>query len=228
MDNRYIKNLNALTEEDIIKLNKSHVCVVGCGGLGGYILEFMSRIGIEKITAVDGDVFDESNLNRQLLSNSENLGLYKVTEAQKRINLVNPNVNFIGIKNEITEENINMLLPKDVTCIVDAVDNVKTRFLLEEFAWKNNIPLIHGAIGGWYGQVSTIMPGDKTITKIYQSKEEPNKEVKSMGNLPHAASLIASFEVNEVVKLLTNKGDLLTNKLLYIDLKSNSYNTFEI
>jgi len=228
MDNRYIKNLNALTEEDIIKLNKSHVCVVGCGGLGGYILEFMSRIGIEKITAVDGDVFDESNLNRQLLSNSENLGLYKVTEAQKRINLVNPNVNFIGIKNEITEENINMLLPKDVNCIVDAVDNVKTRFLLEEFAWKNNIPLIHGAIGGWYGQVSTIMPGDKTITKIYQSKEEPNKEVKSMGNLPHAASLIASFEVNEVVKLLTNKGDLLTNKLLYIDLKSNSYNTFEI
>ena len=228
MDNRYIKNLNALTEEDIIKLNKSHVCVVGCGGLGGYILEFMSRIGIEKITAVDGDVFDESNLNRQLLSNSENLGLYKVTEAQKRINLVNPNINFIGIKNEITEENINMLLPKDVNCIVDAVDNVKTRFLLEEFAWKNNIPLIHGAIGGWYGQVSTIMPGDKTITKIYQSKEEPNKEVKSMGNLPHAASLIASFEVNEVVKLLTNKGDLLTNKLLYIDLKSNSYNTFEI
>ena len=228
MDNRYIKNLNALTEEDIIKLNKSHVCVVGCGGLGGYILEFMSRIGIEKITAVDGDVFDESNLNRQLLSNSENLGLYKVTEAQKRINLVNPNVNFIGIKNEITEENINTLLPKDVNCIVDAVDNVKTRFLLEEFAWKNNIPLIHGAIGGWYGQVSTIMPGDKTITKIYQSKEEPNKEVKSMGNLPHAASLIASFEVNEVVKLLTNKGDLLTNKLLYIDLKSNSYNTFEI
>ena len=228
MDNRYIKNLNALTEEDIIKLNKSHVCVVGCGGLGGYILEFMSRIGIEKITAVDGDVFDESNLNRQLLSNSENLGLYKVAEAQKRINLVNPNINFIGIKNEITEENINMLLPKDVNCIVDAVDNVKTRFLLEEFAWKNNIPLIHGAIGGWYGQVSTIMPGDKTITKIYQSKEEPNKEVKSMGNLPHAASLIASFEVNEVVKLLTNKGDLLTNKLLYIDLKSNSYNTFEI
>ncbi|MFO7886904.1 MAG: HesA/MoeB/ThiF family protein [Eubacteriales bacterium] len=228
MDNRYIKNLNALSEEDIVKLNKSHVCVVGCGGLGGYILEFISRIGVEKITALDGDVFDESNLNRQLLSTSENLGLWKVVEAQKRVKLINPNVDFTAIKNRITEKNINKLLPKNANCIIDAVDNVKTRFLLEEFADKNNIPLVHGAIGGWYGQVSVIMPGDKTISKIYQNKEEPNKEVQSMGNLPHIASLIASFEVNEVVKLLTDKGDLLTNKLLYIDLKSNSYDTFEL
>jgi len=229
MDKRYVKNLNALSVEDVEKLNNSQVCVVGCGGLGGNILEYISRIGIEKITAVDGDVFDESNLNRQLLSNSENLGLWKVNEAKKRINLINPKVDFTGIKETITEDNMDKLLPKNVDCIIDAVDNIKTRFLLEDFAEKNKIPLIHGAIGGWYGQISLIMPGDKTISKIYQDKHsEPGKGEEPMGNLPHIASLIASLEVNELIKLLTNKGELMRNKMLYVDLKTNSYNIFEI
>lgn len=229
MDKRYSKNLNALSVEDVEKLNNSHVCVVGCGGLGGNILEYISRIGIEKITAVDGDIFDETNLNRQLLSTTENLGLWKVNEARRRLKLINPKVDFVGIKNKITEENIDSLLPKNVDCIIDAVDNIKTRFLLEEFAEKNEIPLIHGAIGGWYGQISVIMPGDKTISKIYQSKEDDEDSKKEpMGNLPHIASLIASLEVNELIKLLTGKGDLLRNEMLYIDLKSNSYNKFEL
>lgn len=229
MDKRYSKNLNALSAEDVEKLNNSHVCVVGCGGLGGNILEYISRIGIEKITAVDGDIFDETNLNRQLLSTTENLGLWKVNEARKRLKLINPRVDFAGIKNKITEENIYNLLPKNVDCIIDAVDNIKTRFLLEEFAEKNEIPLIHGAIGGWYGQISVVMPGDKTISKIYQSKEDDEDSKKEpMGNLPHIASLIASLEVNELIKLLTGKGDLLRNEMLYIDLKSNSYNKFEL
>ncbi|MBG0764163.1 MAG: HesA/MoeB/ThiF family protein [Tissierellales bacterium] len=229
MDKRYSKNLNALSVEDVEKLNNSHVCVVGCGGLGGNILEYISRIGIEKITAVDGDIFDETNLNRQLLSTTENLGLWKVNEARRRLKLINPKVDFAGIKNKITEENIDNLLPKNVDCIIDAVDNIKTRFLLEEFAEKNKIPLIHGAIGGWYGQISVIMPGDKTISKIYQSKEDDEDSKKEpMGNLPHIASLIASLEVNELIKLLTGKGDLLRNEMLYIDLKSNSYNKFEL
>jgi molybdopterin/thiamine biosynthesis adenylyltransferase len=229
MDKRYSKNLNALSVKDVKKLNNSHVCVVGCGGLGGNILEFISRIGIEKITAVDGDIFDETNLNRQLLSTTENLGLWKVNEARKRLKLINPKVDFTGIKNKITEENIDHLLPKNVDCIIDAVDNIKTRFLLEDFAEKNEIPLIHGAIGGWYGQISVVMPGDKTISKIYQSKEDDeNPKKEPMGNLPHIASLIASLEVNELIKLLTGKGDLLRNEMLYIDLKSNSYNKFEL
>src|SRR6056297_2389342 len=229
MDKRYFKNLNALSVEDVEKLNNSHVCVVGCGGLGGNILESISRIGIEKITAVDGDIFDESNLNRQLLSNSENLGLSKVIEAGKRINLINPNVDFTEIKENITKDNIHKLLPKNVNCIVDAVDNIKTRFLLEEFAENNKIPLVHGAIGGWYGQVSLIMPGDKTISKIYQDEDSLSGENdEPMGNLPYIASLIASLEVNELIKLLTDKGDLLRKKMLYIDLKTNSYNIFEI
>jgi len=228
LEKRYIKNLNALSESDVVKLNKSHVCLIGCGGLGGNILESISRIGIEKITAVDGDIFDESNLNRQLLSNSENLGLSKVIEAKHRVELINPNVDFTGLKNIITKKNIDNIIPKNVDCIIDAVDNVKTRFLLEEFAEKNEIPLIHGAIGGWYGQVSLVMPGDKTISKIYQEKSDEITPEEPMGNLPFLASLVASIEVSELIKLLTDKGDLLRNKMLYIDLKENTYNIFEL
>jgi len=228
LEKRYIKNINALSEEDIVKLNKSHICIIGCGGLGGNIIENTSRIGIEKITAVDGDVFEESNLNRQLLSTSENIGLWKVDEAKKRIKLINPNVDFSGIKKIITKENIDEVIPKNIDCLIDAVDNIKTRFLLEEFAENNEIPLIHGAIGGWYGQVSVVMPGDKTISKIYQESFDDKKNEEPMGNLPFLASLVASIEVSELIKMMTGKGSLLTNKMLYIDLKENSYNMFEL
>jgi molybdopterin/thiamine biosynthesis adenylyltransferase len=228
LEKRYLKNINALSEEDVVKLNKSHICIIGCGGLGGNIIESTSRIGIEKITAVDGDIFEESNLNRQLLSHSENIGLWKVDEAKKRIKLINPNVEFRGIKKIITKENIDEIIPKNIDCLIDAVDNIKTRFLLEEFAENNNIPLIHGAIGGWYGQVSVVMPGDKTISKIYQENFDDRKNEEPMGNLPFLASLIASIEVSELIKMITSKGNLLTNKMLYIDLKENSYNIFEL
>jgi len=220
--------MSALSENDMIKLNKSHICIIGCGGLGGNIIESTSRIGIEKITVIDGDVFEKSNLNRQLLSTSENIGSWKVNEANKRVKLINPNVDFSGIKKIITKENIDEVIPQNIDYLIDAVDNIKTRFLLEEFAENNEIPLIHGAIGGWYGQVSVVMPGDKTISKIYQESFDDEKDEEPMGNLAFLASLVASIEVSELIKMMTGKGSLLTNKMLYIDLKENSYNMFEL
>ena len=157
MEKRYLRNMKALSEEDMKKLYNSKVCVVGCGGLGGYIIEMLARIGVGHITAIDGDVFDETNLNRQLLSNTENIGFNKAEEAKKRMKLVNPHVTINAIITMLDESNaVDLLKGHDV--VVDALDNIKSRKLIQKYSSKLNIPMVHGAIAGFYGQVTTIYP----------------------------------------------------------------------
>lgn len=218
---RYIKNMKMLSKEENEKLAEFKVCVVGCGGLGGYIIEFLGRLGIGHITAVDGDFFDETNLNRQILSEVETIGKSKALTAQKRMKQVNPLIEVTPITERISEKNANEVL-KGHDLIIDAVDRINTRFLLQETASKLSIPLIHGAIAGWYGQVSTILPGDNTLDKIYPSKDGSGLE-SELGNPSFTPALVASIEVSEALKVLLDKGELLRNKLLYIDLLEHDY-----
>ncbi|HOJ78041.1 MAG TPA: HesA/MoeB/ThiF family protein [Bacillota bacterium] len=221
MERRYLKNMKMLSEDDILKLKGSKVSVVGCGGLGGYVIEMLARIGVGKITAIDGDVFDETNLNRQLFSHTDNLGKSKAESAKTRINLVNPLVEIEAFQEKITSENGNTLL-KNHHVIVDAVDNIATRLLLQQIAAELNIPLVHGAIAGWYGQVTTIFPEDQTLNQLYPKKI--NKGIESeLGNPSFTPALVAAIEVAETVKILLQKKDLLRRKVLKIDLLSQEY-----
>lgn len=223
---RYERNMKMLSKEENSKLKSFKVCVIGCGGLGGYIIEMLGRLGIGHITAVDGDVFDESNLNRQLLSNCNNLGKSKAMEAKERMKLVNPEIEVQTITDRITEENILSVF-SDQDVIIDAVDNIKTRFLIKDAAGKLNKPMVHGAIAGWYGQVSTIFPGEKTLEKIYPRKVEKGIE-KELGNPSFTPALVASIEVSEVLKILLGRGELLRNKVLRIDLYDQVYMTLDM
>ncbi|MDW8801390.1 HesA/MoeB/ThiF family protein [Clostridium sp. A1-XYC3] len=223
---RYERNMKMLSKEENSKLKSFKVCVIGCGGLGGYIIEMLGRLGIGRITAVDGDVFDESNLNRQLLSNCNNLGKRKAMEAKERMKLVNPEIEVQTITDRITEENILSVF-SDQDVIIDAVDNIKTRFLIKDAAGKLNKPMVHGAIAGWYGQVSTIFPGEKTLEKIYPRKVEKGIE-KELGNPSFTPALVASIEVSEVLKILLGRGELLRNKVLRIDLYDQVYMTLDM
>ncbi|SHJ63386.1 HesA/MoeB/ThiF family protein [Paramaledivibacter caminithermalis] len=223
---RYIRNMNMLSKEENEKLKDFKVCVVGCGGLGGYIIEMLGRLGIGHITAVDGDVFDETNLNRQVLSDVENLGKSKAMIAQRRMKLVNPLIEIVPIDNRITEENAEKILCGH-HLIIDAIDNIYIRFLLQDTASKLNIPMIHGAIAGWYGQVATIFPGDKTLEKIYPQKDVKGLE-NEIGNPSFTPALIASIQVSEALKILLNKGEILRHKLLYIDLLEHNYMIMEL
>lgn len=225
---RYIKNMEALSVEEIKILNNSKVCVVGCGGLGGYIIEMLARIGVEYITAIDGDVFDETNLNRQLVSHTKNMGKSKSLEAKKRIELVNPHTYVEAIDMMIDESNSTSLL-KDHDVIIDALDNIKTRILIQSTSSKLNIPMVHGAIGGFYGQVTTIFPNDNTLDFLYPKDSRGEKGIeKKLGNPSFVPPLIASIEVAEVIKILINRGDLLRKKILLIDLLNNSYDIIHI
>lgn len=219
---RYLRNMLALSAEDVEKLHTKKVCIIGSGGLGGYILENLARIGILHITIVDFDVFEASNLNRQLLSTESVMGIPKTEVAVRRVNTVNSQVKITGLQMKFDETNGEDIL-KGHDIVMDALDSISTRLLLAEICRKLNIPLVHGSIGGWYGQVACVFPGDKTLEKIYNTATEDRGIEKNLGNLPFTAAMIASLQCAECIKILTGKGDVLRNSVLHADLLHNEF-----
>lgn len=226
MEKRYQRNMKLMTQDEITALKEKRVCVVGCGGLGGYIVEMLSRLGVGKITAVDGDVFDETNLNRQLLSEEALIGFSKAEAAKSRIQKVNSEVEVFTKTVFLSEDNAEALIAgHDV--VVDALDNISTRRILEKACSVCEIPLIHGAIAGWYGQVTTIMPGSGVFSKLYPETAEKGIETE-LGNPAFTPALVASIQVSEALKLLIEKGEPLVGRLLTLNLLDHEYQIFEL
>lgn len=226
MERRYLRNENMLSREENLSLRGKKVVVVGCGGLGGHIIEQLARLGIGLITAIDGDVFDETNLNRQLLSGMDNLGSPKAYAARDHVKKINPDVKVNGIYDFIDETNAGIYMSgHDVIC--DALDNMTSRLLLQKYANKLEIPMVYGAIAGWYGQVTTIFPGDNILGSIYQGGGNKGIE-QELGNPSFTPALVASIQVSEVLKILTGKGELLRNRFLMINTLDQEYEIFTI
>ncbi len=223
---RYLRNMNMLSSEENASLSKFKVCVVGCGGLGGYIIEMLARLGIGHLTVVDGDVFDETNLNRQFLSDMDSIGKPKALVARDRINKINPLVKVEAINGMLTEENCSEIL-KGHDVIVDALDSINTRLVVQRYSEELNIPLVHGAIAGWFGQVTTIFPGDRTLDILYKVKDNKGLE-EELGNPSFTPALIASIEVSEVLKILINRGELLRKRLLIINTFNQEYEVINL
>ncbi len=221
---RYLKNMNLLNAEENLRLRDFKVCVVGCGGLGGYIIEFLGRLGIGTITCIDGDVFEASNLNRQLLSDETLLGQSKSQAAVSRMAKVNSDVKILSQPFFLTEENADALIAGH-DLVFDALDNMSSRRILESHCSSCGIPMIHGAIGGWYAQICTIMPGDFVFHKIYPEGMDKGIEL-DLGNPSFTPALAASIQVSEGIKVLLGKGDLLQNRLLTINLLNHDYEVF--
>ena len=213
--------MDILQDENLIKmglgaLEGRKVAVIGCGGLGGYVLEMLARFGVGEITVVDDDVVDAKNLNRQVMSGVSSLGKYKVNESVLWIKQVNPFIYVKGVIERINKENAVKLLA-DVDMVIDCVDNVETKFVLQTACEQLHIPLIHGAAEEWRGQVCTIFPGDKTLDKIYKG-EMKNYKLKEPSLIPAA---VASCQVAECIKVFLEKGELMKNKVMYIDAFNN-------
>ena len=177
MSKRYERNMMTLSPEENAKLATFKVFVAGCGGLGGYVIEELGRLGIGHITAVDGDVFEESNLNRQLLSTVALLGKSKAETAKQRMLEVNPDVEVTPIHIMIDDDNCPELI-RGHDLVIDALDNMGTRKVLERACEKEGIPMVHGAIAGWYGQVSAIFPGDRVMEKLYPTDAQKGIEAQ--------------------------------------------------
>lgn len=224
---RYIRNQSSISVEEQLKLSQSTVGVVGAGGLGGQILLLLARLGIGHLTVVDHDVFDESNLNRQALSSNKALGNSKAKEAVSVLNAINPGVIVTAHQAKIDNSNAEEIL-KGSNIIVDALDNVSGRFTLEEAAKKIGVPLVHGAVAGFEGQVMTIFPQDTGLGNLFNKKNSGMDKTKSpeaiLGVPALTPALIAIFQVMEVLKVLLNRGPILQNRMLYLDLESGQTN----
>jgi molybdopterin-synthase adenylyltransferase len=221
---RYVRNFNAFSDKDQIKLLQSKVAVVGLGGLGGSVTEILARIGIGMLILIDGDVFEDSNLNRQMLSSQNCIGTSKAVAAAERVKEINSSVTIIAHQQFLDEQNaLNFLSQAHV--IVDCLDNIPTRFLVHEAAKKLKKPLVSSAVAGASGQVTTIFPEDKGLFLIYgePDKFSPVGVEKYLGCLPHAVTFLSAIECSEVVKILLNRGSVLQNQLLLVDLNSNMF-----
>ncbi len=226
LSDRYIRNENMLSHEENLKLRSFKVAVVGCGGLGGHIIEMLARMGVGHITAIDGDVFKPHNLNRQLFSLPKNLGMAKAAEAEKRIREVNPDVNLSPRQVMLTAENaLELLKGHEVVC--DALDNVKTRKLVAKTAAELNMPMVFGAIAGWYAQIGTIMPGDQLLNKIYPKGVNKGAETQ-LGNPSFTPAFAAALQVAETIKVLLKKDGVLQNKLLMADMLEHTYEVIDL
>ncbi|MFZ3151944.1 MAG: HesA/MoeB/ThiF family protein [Anaerolineaceae bacterium] len=218
---RYSRNQNALSEEEQALLAQKRLLVAGCGGLGGYVVEFLGRLGVGYIRVVDGDVFEESNLNRQLLSSGMNLGRPKVLAAQQRMLTINPQVEVEGLQVFFAEDNALELL-QGCDLAVDALDNIPARRLMQQAARETRIPLVHGAIAGWAGQVCVIRPGENWLDLLYGDLKAERGEELEAGNLSFTAGVVAALQAAEAVKLLLGKVGL-QGELLQVDLLNSAF-----
>lgn len=223
---RYLRNHDAISEEEQAFLATKRVLVVGCGGLGGMVIECLARIGVGYLRVVDGDVFEESNLNRQLLSSTMNLGRPKTLAAQQRVMAVNPLVEVDAVQAELTVENARELLGEcDVA--VDCLDNIPARLVLQEAAKEAGIPVVHGAVAGWLGRICVIQPGEDLLTLLYPEPDEMRGEERLAGTLSFTAALTASWQSAETVKLLLGKSGLQA-EIIEVDLMAASVSKFTI
>jgi len=229
MPERYQRNYATISYPEQIKLLQSSVAVIGCGGLGGNIIELLARLGIGKITLVDGDVFSENNLNRQLLCTEKNISRNKAEIAAERIQQINSSIKTITYSEFIDSVNIHEII-EGTDLVVDALDNISDRFILEKACKKEKIPFIYGAVEGLYGQVSTIFPQDKGLESIYgPSKKYAKKEKGSrISVLSATPALIASLQVQEVIKILLKRGTILRKKVFLINLEDLDINILEL
>jgi molybdopterin/thiamine biosynthesis adenylyltransferase len=222
LPSRYQRNGSAISLDEQLKLFRSTVAVIGCGGLGGYVIEQLARLGLGTIIAVDPDVFEEHNLNRQLLSTPGSVGQPKVQAAADRVRQVNPAVTLLPRHMAYDSENGKLLL-KEANVVVDALDSIPTRLALANTCAELGVPLIHGAIAGWYGQVTTQFPGDKTIEALYRRWSNGSGAEKRLGNPAFTPAVVASIETAEVCKVLLGVGTTLQSRKISIDLYTMSF-----
>jgi len=222
MEPRYVRNIPALTEEECAALQHKRVLVVGCGGLGGHILDQLARIGVGFLRLVDGDVFEETNLNRQLLSRIPLLGVSKAKAAAIHVAEVNPLVDVDAVEVFLTADNVLHLID-GCDIVLDALDNIPSRRTLAAACAGAGIPYVYGAIQGWVAQAGISMPGDGLIETLFPD----NIVIRDKSVLSFTPALCAAMQVSLCVRLLTGRS-VETGTVLYFDLLNQEFETIPI
>lgn len=219
---RYKRNQRLLRPSEQLKLLNSCVAIVGCGGLGGYIIEMLARLGVGKLICIDPGYFEEENLNRQRFCNLKTLGKPKVEVIREEIENINPAIIVKPYLTLFLPENGERLLGEALV-IVDALDSFEARADLSETCKKLSIPLVHGAIAGWYGQLAVQSSDSNKLTGVFRHACGKSELQRELGNPSFTPPFIAAKQVAETIKLLLNKDHIQFDKLIFFDLLTMSF-----
>jgi adenylyltransferase/sulfurtransferase len=189
----------------------SHVLIAGIGGLGCASATYLTAAGVGRITLIDFDAVELSNLNRQVLYWEEDIGEKKVLIAERKLSKLNPNVEIIPIFIKITEENVFSVI-KGVQVVLDGLDNFATRLLVNSACIKHRIPYIHGGVSRFRGLITTIIPGETPCLACLFPEGSPGGE--GLGVLGIVPGLIANLQALEAIKIMIGHGPSLAGKLL--------------
>jgi len=216
--------LPGLGEEGQTKLKKAKVAVAGAGGLGSPVCFYLAAAGIGTLKIIDEDRVELSNLNRQILHWTGDLGKSKTESAAAKIQAFNPQIRVETESARITKEKA-LTLFQGFDVIVDAVDNLETRYILNKTAIENNIPLIHGAVSGMEGRLMTILPGKTACLGCLYQGVTLNQIPPVIGA---TAGVIGSLQATEAIKYITGLGKLMTDELLIYDGLNLRFTTLKI
>lgn len=210
---RYKRQILLFGDKGQERLKKAHIFIAGAGGLGSPVSIYLAAAGIGTITIADMDTVDTTNLNRQVLHYDRDTGKKKVASAEEKLRAINPEITINAVDARIDESNAADLIG-DADGIVDAMDNYPTRYVLNDVALEKKIPFFHGAIQGFYGQATTIIPGRTPCLRCLFPCAPPKEVFPVVGVTP---GVIGTIQATEVIKYLIGEGDLLANRLLIWD-----------
>jgi sulfur-carrier protein adenylyltransferase/sulfurtransferase len=218
-------------EDGQLKLLDSKVLLIGAGGLGSPASLYLAAAGVGRIGIVDADVVDESNLQRQIVHSTERLGEPKVESAKHTIEALNPDVQVVAYKERLTSENIERILADGWDVIVDGADNFPTRYLVNDASIWHDIPVVHGSIYRFEGQVTVFKPGAGPCYRCLFPTPPPPELAPScaeggvLGVLP---GIIGSLQTNEALKLALGIGEPLVGRLLLFDALAGEFNEVKL
>jgi sulfur-carrier protein adenylyltransferase/sulfurtransferase len=213
-------------EEGQLRLLDARVLLIGAGGLGSPASLYLAAAGVGRIGIVDDDVVDSSNLQRQIVHSTERLGEAKVESAKRTIEALNPDVQVVGYRERLTSENIERILADGWDVIVDGADNFPTRYLVNDASVWHGIPVVHGSIYRFEGQVTVFRPHEGPCYRCLFPTPPPPELAPScaeggvLGVLP---GIVGSLQANEALKLALGTGDTLTGRLLLFDALEPSF-----
>ncbi len=230
--NRYQRHLllPEVSEAGQLKLLDAKVLMLGAGGLGSPAALYLAAAGVGTIGVIDMDVVDASNLQRQILHNTDRVGERKVDSAKKTLTLINPDVNVVTYDTRLGADNILDIID-GYDAIVDGTDNFPTRYLVNDASLLKRIPVIHGSIFRFEGQATVFNPYDGPCYRCLLPEPPPAElapscaEAGVLGVLP---GIIGSIQAIETIKVLLGMGDTLQGRLLAYDALEQSFRTFKV
>ncbi|HZT17665.1 MAG TPA: molybdopterin-synthase adenylyltransferase MoeB [Gaiellaceae bacterium] len=218
-------------EEGQLKLLDSRILLIGAGGLGAPASLYLAAAGVGKLGIVDADIVDETNLQRQVVHSLETLGAPKVDSAKRTINALNPDVDVVTYRERLTSENVDRILDEGWDVIVDGADNFPTRYLVNDASVWHDIPVVHGSIYRFEGQVTVFKPREGPCYRCLFPEPPPPELAPScaeggvLGVLP---GIVGSLQTNEALKLALGIGEPLIGRLLLFDALSTEFDEVRI